>query len=866
MANDTISSTGASETTISSQVYLSRDNTREQIANHLKTYLELENVDLTKSSFLSFIVNIISTLTGNMMFYQISAYREFFLTTAQLDESIFNLSAFLGYNTKEAVYSVGNVLITIPFGFPDATTTFTIPENFVFKAQEIEFIAYYRTDITVLNNQNVGVKVTEGSNIYNLPVVVDTTANFNFSFVLPLRQYKDTVQEFQVDEDLKTYQFSTIDVPVEGKVAGQIVEVRDPGSSGFDLWTEFESLYLMSSTDKGYVSRRTGFGRRLYFGNGLMGVQPIPGSTIRVTVQETDGADGNVIAGSIKSGERVYNIADSGIQQIVNYAVTNPSPATGGEDEEDVEDIRSNAIANIKSLGRLVTYDDYTHTDVVLTSTDEDLVSPIAPNSIAILKRSDIKVNEIMLFTTLLYGTENGTTEDDTLTVVDQLVPMRNAWFSVDSTSPITTVYIERGTVIPIDGVDYYTLFDISTDNIYNRAAYYHYIMDEISQNPLLVTGYGVEYNLVATTLSVQRSGSQAIFRLLYSTTEVDYSTTTCEMKILQDSSTYAMVNDSINQYYEVIIDPYTLLPEDTLTIQFTLSTVTETFARYENELVFRQSLDDFMISNLTANDATSPTQITIYDVPVIQAEYYDGIDQANFELVVLQNMLATMDFVDYRMLTDFTNLKFAHTTGTMSGMQRNEVTKFPVIDIGLTSVPVAPSLGDRYIVTGFEGGAWEGHKDDIAECSDATSVTWIFTEPITDDILNVTNKGVKYIYTGVGGWVVPIYEIPLQLEMEVHRDPLYPDSATQLSNDIKTALIVAFTDRFGVNATIYRSEIIDIVQEIFGVSHVALLKPESNIFFVFEPYKDFTQQELLEYGPEYIFFTEDDISIAIYG
>jgi len=412
--------------------------------------------------------------------------------------------------------------------------------------------------------------------------------------------------------------------------------------------------------------------------------------------------------------------------------------------------------------------------------------------------------------------------------------------------------------------------------------------MYQISQNPLLVTGYGVEYNLVATTLSVQKSGSQAIFRLLYSTTEVDYATTTCEMKILQDASTYAMVNDSVNKYYEVIIDPYTDLPEDLLTIQFTLSTVTETFARYENELVFRQSLDEFMISNLTANDATSPTQITIYDIPVIQAEYYDGINQANFELVVLQNMLATMDFVDYRMLTDFTNLKFAHTTGTMSGMQRNEVSRFPVIDIGLTSVPVAPSLGDRYIVSGFEGGAWEGHKDDIAECSDATSVTWIFTEPITDEIVYVTNKGVKYIYTGLGGWVVPIYEIPLQLEMEVHKDPLYPDSATKLSNDIKAALIAAFTERFGVNATIYRSEIIDIVQEVSGVSHVALLKPESNIldivqevsgvshvallkpesniFFEFDPYKDFTQQELLEYGPEYIFFTDDDISIAVYG
>ena len=70
--------------TISTQIYSSRDAIRSQITDYIKSYLELENVDLTKSSFLSFIINIISTLTGNLMFYETSIYREFFLTKAQL--------------------------------------------------------------------------------------------------------------------------------------------------------------------------------------------------------------------------------------------------------------------------------------------------------------------------------------------------------------------------------------------------------------------------------------------------------------------------------------------------------------------------------------------------------------------------------------------------------------------------------------------------------------------------------------------------------------------------------------------------------------------------------------------------------------
>jgi len=52
---------------LSSQIYLSRDSIREQISNEIKEYLELENVDLTKSSFLSFLVDTISTFNWKLI-------------------------------------------------------------------------------------------------------------------------------------------------------------------------------------------------------------------------------------------------------------------------------------------------------------------------------------------------------------------------------------------------------------------------------------------------------------------------------------------------------------------------------------------------------------------------------------------------------------------------------------------------------------------------------------------------------------------------------------------------------------------------------------------------------------------------------
>ena len=382
------------EETLSSQIYLSRDTIRTQISDRAKLYLELQNVDLTKSSFLSFMIDTLSTLTSNLLFYQLSSYREFFLVRAQLPESILNLSSFLGYNTVEATPADVNVLITVPFGFDDPIAQFQIPEGFEFQADgSITFRTTASFSVEVLNNANVTVTMVQENRRYILPV---STTTSDFSFVIPLKQLQEVVQETQIDSDLQQYQFTTVDIPISGQVASMLVQIREPGSSGYTTWTEFSSLFLMDDTDKGYVSRRTDTGRRLSFGNGLIGVQPDPGSTVLTTTAVTEGADGNVIAGSIRTGDRIYLTTLAGVTQIVNYDVLNASPAFNGADEESLEEIRRNSIASIRSLERLVTDQDYQDINIIVPD------APIAQNSLPVLKRSDLQVNEIALFSGIL--------------------------------------------------------------------------------------------------------------------------------------------------------------------------------------------------------------------------------------------------------------------------------------------------------------------------------------------------------------------------------------------------------------------------------------------------------------------------------
>jgi len=824
--------------TISTEIYASRDSIRAQITDYIKEYLELEGVDLTKSSFLSFIIDVVSTLTGNLMFYQMSTYREFFLTKAQLAESILNLGAFLGYSPSDAEYSTANVLVTIPLTFTDASVSFDIASGFKFYAGDIQFTTDYTTTIEITSNSTVVITLVKNNKKYTLAY---TKTSDDFSFVLPVNQYQPDIQEFQVDSDLDRYQFVTIDVPISGKISTITVEVKNPGDPAFTTWTEYDSLYLMSDSNQGYVRRRTDSGVRLYFGNGLIGVQPAAGGTVRITSNITQGAAGNVIAGSIKTGDRLYNETDAGVTQIVNYTVLNATSASGGEDEESLEETRRNAIASITTLGRLVTENDYSNVDVVVPT------SPLSQNSIAVLKRSDLKINDIQLFTSLFFGTD----PDD---ITQQLiVPTRNASFITGRTETI----IPRLTTVVVDNVNYYTLFDLVIDLI-NSAANYYYTVDETEQTPTLITSYVSDYNIFADNLVVEKIGNAGKFNLHYHSTELDVALATCEMEVSSTGVTYDMTNDSTASEFSYSVSPYTFIPEGQETYYFTIKDPSlNNVSRYQNSIVFRQNLDDFMLSSIV-DDSTS--YITIYDIPVIKQSYYDGIETREFESQILQSLLTTLDFTSHRMLTDFTNLKFSNTTGVLKNMQHNIITKPTVIDV-VSSLPANPSIDDKYALSD----AATSYAGYIATCTDATAITWHYLVPASDDIINVTNKGYKYIYS-MKGWIpVPNYTIPLEIEIEVFKESDTTLTISGISQSIKTALISAFSSRFGSNVSIYRSEIIDVIQGVDGVDHCRLIRPVTSIFFNYD-IDDFTQTELLEYGPEFVYFRAANITVRVVG
>lgn len=834
---------------LSKELYLARDEIRVQLTDYMKQYMELEGVDLTKTSLLSYIVDIMSTLTSNILFYQTNIYKEFFLTQAQLPGSVYNLSAFLGYTPSEATYSTTNLLLTVPLGFEEANTEFTIPEEFKFTSSDgITFLTYYQTDVTVTNNTSVSIAMTRNGRVYNIPVIIDTTSNMEFKFALPVRQYRINRQEFQIDEDLQIFQFTNVEVPISGQVSGMTVYVRgpnDPPSSSGQLYTEFSSLYLMASTDYGYVVRKSVTGRTLYFGNGLIGIQPEAGSTVIVTIEETEGEEGNVISGAIQTGERIYS-EQGGVNTIVNYEVINPSPSSGGSQEETMQDVRANAISSLTALNRLVTEDDYKHADVVVTD------SPISSDSFPVLKRSDLKVNEIQLFITMSF--------------LNTLIPARNIFYSV----PVGTTLIPRGTTINFQGIDYITIFDIAPEP-YNSSATYNYIIEEVQLTPILVQSWSHDqqdiYHFLANSVTIEKSGSTGIFEMTYYSEELDFDDCTCVMRIIENDSTYTMTNTPGvgGGTFSYTFADYLTIPTGELNITFTVSNPNlpyqQLISQYSVTATFSQDLSKFMLSN-TFTDGTS---VIIYDIPGIKKSYYDSLtsdEKVTFELSVLQNLISSMDLIDYRMLTDFVNVKLCNTSGVIGNMQLNDTTRDNVLDVGVSSLPTGGTEGDRYLIGHPESGVEASHKDEVATLYDSTAVTWIYSKPTTNDVVYVESKGCKYFYSP-SGWKCPQYEIPLKIEVEIVKNNDSSISEADIMRDVKDALLDEFEDRFGPNITLYRSEIIEVVQGVEGVLNCRLIKPETSIFFDFDV-DEFTQEQLLEFAPEYIYFTESDITVRV--
>jgi len=516
-------------------IYGSRERIRAQIISYAQDYLQLKNLDFYKTSVLSYIIDMLSILSANQLFYDSMIYREFFMVDAQMQESVYNLARWIGYEVPKATPATVDLMFTFPLTFPGNEIQFNIQNTFqaysgsiIYTIQSVsdkvpasEF-RFNKTNFVpataagrIVNNSAITVKDSNG---YYRPVFISSDGQ-NASFTLPFIQKQKKVIQFFIPSTIQPYQFisqileysgmtASINVYVAEAPAGEKINLEsqikslpnqslqnfDPNidvytNSGkvvpWNEWSESPNgVYTMDAGDPSFVLVSGPNKGELFFGNGIIGKQPPPNSVVTVVMYLTLGSNGKVIPNTVVRGDEIYYAVSPVYSQTgevvgsdltsklltVGYSITNPTQSSGGEDIPTLPAIKRNAIINLRSKQRLVSDLDYDDINVILGATFP------AVEAYPILKRSDIKINEIMAFIRLMYHDEYS---------APQIVPTRNAKIYVyDPVLTDSRYTILRTSKVLINDEYYETLFNITIDDR-TRMAYYDYILQNIVGTPV---------------------------------------------------------------------------------------------------------------------------------------------------------------------------------------------------------------------------------------------------------------------------------------------------------------------------------------------------------------------------------------------
>lgn len=1057
-------------------IYGSREKIRSALVEYAKTYLNLGDVDINKTSYLAYLIDMLSILSANHIFYDSTIYREFFFTDAQMTESVNNLAKWIGYTIPKATPAQVDIMFSIPLNFTMDNVNFVLSPYYYVHSGDIPYIIKSNAlDISsaaninllsksqldnkkwvvrgsIINNSAMNVRDNEG---YYKPVYLSKNADTAF-FMLPFIQKEVQLKIFQIPNDLAVNQFYSIPLTFEGQVCDIEVFVVSPSpnqklsiadssidnvldAANFDpindefadssgntckwvQWTESSNgIYTMSSRAAQF-SWIGGYNKgEILFGNGILGKQPPAGSIVAVRLHVTQGSKGNVIANTITEGDSIYTSTSYQNITSINYTIRNPHAAHSGEDLLTLPEIKQNAITNLAAKKRLVSEWDYDNIKTILSSE-----LPLS-DSYSVLKRSDIKVNEIDVFTTLNYITDK----------VNEIVPTRNVSIKLENPkwdeNGKYTIYRDYEVEYPPrSGDKYLTMFNLTCDketmtakydyilqNIYGSATrMYSKTQDNYWDRFVYITGNGCNFgidinkkaflgnnyplnvrfnvNHVASSINkkwvdkikegndseltvgdlIEEATNESSYKGHYSTLLVinkfraSMTTKWGKFDIYQPTSTFGYYENTVTEQVDDNhikttynnfgwrIDNYLNIPDGIQRFEFNIEalvpkrnsngeilgidgsividsndelrpgcantpiqfvwTVVNT---YYCDVIVRRNLDNFMSSALTTDD--QKIDYTIHNVPVILEDYYYNIvngdandtETNNFELNVMQKLVSNLNLSNARMLTDFVNIKFADTYGSLINLRYNKADYLvesrywhtpwwkgsgqtqDKTDMNLDyesaytkkeyertqkkdAFPDNPS-SEYYIdptstvIYYIVNGVIPEEKRPLAEYIGHIALrvphriaegqydwTYNLYEPEVGTYVRVKdeldNEGYykTLVWTGKEWKDVLDYNIPLDMKLKVEVD----DTLISLNDEaIKEQIIDTLSqyyanNKMGLQRNLDRSEVIKVCRSVPGVVYAELVDPAIDIRFDYEM-KDLSQKQLLDFTPEYIGF-----------
>lgn len=306
---------------IKRRIFTSRDfdTFNERLMSHLNSKFPGVITDAYESHFAMMAVELVSKLADDLMFSLDHHFNELFIDTVGERRNIRSLVKLVDYQLRNRTAAEVKLNCTCD---PFAPLILTMRKGTLVSTEVdgIQFVVL--KDYTITDSVEFEIEAREGYDRTDSHISDGKTG-----------------QEFTTSFD------SVADnVPIVVKVDS--VE-----------WTKVDSLWEVETGNYYEQDNTDDLRARILFGDDVHGNIPPSGSTIEIEYFTCSGAGGNIPSGKINTSIE-GELSGGGGNHTVNVNNTD-SPASGGDDEEPVDEVRVNAPLSIKAVKGLVAASDY---------------------------------------------------------------------------------------------------------------------------------------------------------------------------------------------------------------------------------------------------------------------------------------------------------------------------------------------------------------------------------------------------------------------------------------------------------------------------------------------------------------------------
>lgn len=282
--------------------------------------------DIYRSSTGQMLLEALAAILNLGLYYTERRAQESFLSTAQLRSSVAALVSLINYSPKRKSSSTGNLTFTLAAS----------KSNIVFIPKYTE--CQTSASLKFLTNESASISPGQTS--------------------LTVSAIQGELQTIEITADgSQSQEYLIRDTDVENSASTTNPTLRVTVDS--EEWTLVTSFIRSDDDDKHYRIINEADGTvSVLFGDGINGFIPEANSSIVIKYVKTDGADGNVTF-TDKVTTINDTIFDEDATSITDISVTNNGSFLGGDEEEDIEELRYEAPRVFKTGDRAVTKEDF---------------------------------------------------------------------------------------------------------------------------------------------------------------------------------------------------------------------------------------------------------------------------------------------------------------------------------------------------------------------------------------------------------------------------------------------------------------------------------------------------------------------------